>query len=248
MPVSKKLALAIPGARGLLPLALIFGTACSSTPVADPSEQGDGMGSPEPSSGGNPASAGSSGSGAPAPGYQKLDYPAGPYGVGVGAVIEDLAFLGWRDPVASGYDTSKFDTVRLSEFYNPDGRSDVKLIWINASAVWCTVCRAEMKDIKTQDVHAVFRAKGLQLVETLFEDNNSLPATPKDLQSWGSTPAHDIKYPLLLDPGFKLGAYFTSDATPLNMLVDARTMQILDATMGYSGDYWQQVDTLLARL
>jgi hypothetical protein len=246
MPVSKKLALTMPGARWLPPLALIFGTACSSTPVTDPDEQGGGMGSPEPGGGGNQASAGSSGVAAPA--YQKLDYPAGPYGVGVGAVIEDLAFLGWRDPVASGYDTGKFDTVRLSEFYNPDGRSDVKLIWINASAVWCTVCRAEMKDIKTQDIHAVFRAKGLQLVETLFEDNDSLPATPLDLQSWGSTPAHDIKFPLLLDPGFKLGAYFTSDATPLNMLVDARTMQIKDATMGYSSDYWQQVDTLLARL
>ncbi len=249
MPVSKKLALAFPGAHRLSALALIFGTACSSAPVTGPAEQGDDMNPAVPSGGGNQASAGSSGSGVPAPSYQKLDYPAGPYGVGVGAVIEDLAFLGWRDPVVSGYDTGKFDTVRLSEFYNPDGaRSDIKLIWINASAVWCTVCRAEMKDIKNQDINAVFRAKGMQLVETLFEDNDSLPATPLDLQSWGQLPAHDIKFPLLLDPGFKLGAYFTSDATPLNMLVDARTMRIVDATMGYSGDYWQQVDALLAKL
>lgn len=249
MPVSKKLALAFPGARRLPALTLIFGTACSSTPVDAPSGQGDGMSPAEPSGGGNQASGGSSGSGVPAPSYQRLDYPAGPYGVGVGAVIEDLAFLGWRDPVASGYDPGKFDTVRLSEFYNPDGaRSDIKLIWINASAVWCTVCRAEMKDIKTQDINAVYRARGLQLVETLFEDNDSLPAKPVDLKSWGELPAHDIKFPLLLDPGFKLGAYFTSDATPLNMLVDARSMRIVDATMGYSGDYWQQVDALLAKL
>jgi len=231
MPVSEKLAPA---------LALIFATACSSTPVTGPSEQG-GPGPSEPSPGSN--AGGVSGP------YQKLDYPAGPYGVGVGSIIEDLAFLGWRDPVASGYDTTKFETVRLSEFYNPDGaRSDIKLIWINASAVWCSVCRAEMKDIKNQSVNALFRAKGLQLVETLFEDNNSLPATPLDLKNWGEFADHAIDFPLLLDPGFKLGAFFTSDATPLNLLVDARTMQIRDATMGYSGNYWQQVDALLAKL
>src|SRR5688572_14140487 len=159
MRISKKLALTFPGARALSALALIYGAACSSSPVTGPSEQGE-PNAPEPG-GGNQASAGSSSGGAAAPAYQKLDYPAGPYGVGVGSVIEDFAFLGWRDPVASGYDINKFETVRLSEFYNPDGaRSDIKLIWINASAVWCTVCRAEMKDIKTQDIHAVFRAKG----------------------------------------------------------------------------------------
>jgi hypothetical protein len=105
-----------------------------------------------------------------------------------------------------------------------------------------------LKDIKTQSINAVFRAKGLQLVETLFEDNSSRPATPIDLKNWGEFPDHAIDFPLLLDPGFKLGAFFTSDATPLNLLVDARTMQIRDATMGYSADYWQQVDKLLAKL
>ena len=52
----------------------------------------------------------------------------------------------------------------------------------------------------------------------------------------------------MLDPGFKLGAFFTSDATPLNMLVDARTMKVIATTMGYSTDYWQQVDKLLSTL
>ena len=62
-----------------------------------------------------------------------------------------------------------------------------------------------------------------------------------------AAPAHSIDFPLLLDPGFKLGAFFTSDATPLNLLVDARTMRVIDATMGYSADYWQRLDRLLAK-
>jgi hypothetical protein len=224
-----------------LSVAAIFFAGCVSKPLDAPTS-------------GDAASAGSPATATPAPGtktasgpdYEKQTYPAGPYGVGVGATLEDFAFLGWRDPQAEGTDINAFDTVRLSEFYNPDGQKDTKLIWINASAVWCSVCRSEMTQIRDDGVHATFAPKGVQMIVTLFEDNNAGPAAPLDLQRWAQ--GFSIDYPLLLDPGFKLGAFFTSDATPLNMLVDARTMQVIDARMGYSMDYWQQIDKLLATL
>ena len=234
--------------------------ACSSAPIDDPNATdapaatagsgGNGSVLPIPSAtaGTSSATAGSTSAPSNAPTYQKLDYPAGPYGTGLHATLEDFAFLGWHDPVAANYDAGKLEQVRLSEYYNPDGRSDVKLIWINASAVWCSVCRAEMTDIKDNGVHASFGPRGVQMIVTLFEDNKSGPAKPSDLHNWGVAAAHKIDFPLLLDPGFKLGAFFTSDATPLNMLVDAKTMKVIDATMGYSTDYWQRVDRLLAKL
>ena len=46
-------------------------------------------------------------------------YPAGPYGTTVGATIENLSFLGWKRPDAAAYDADKFETVRLSDFYDP---------------------------------------------------------------------------------------------------------------------------------
>ncbi|MDF3065210.1 MAG: uncharacterized protein K0R38_811 [Polyangiaceae bacterium] len=220
--------------------------ACSSAPIDD-----------EPS---NAATAGSSAVGVAGSastsagepvtpgGYRKRNYPAGPYGTGLGATLADYSFLGWHDPVAVDYDDTKLEEVSLSEYYDPDGAKGIKLIWINASAVWCSVCRTEMKDIKNNGVRAEFAPKGVQMLVTLFEDKNSGPAKPSDLRNWGRAPAHLIDFPLVLDPGFKLGAFFTSDATPLNMLVDARTMKVVDATMGYSLDYWQQVDKLLAKL
>jgi hypothetical protein len=218
--------------------AAVFFAACSSEPLSDDGEP--------------PMSSASAGTSAVAPGgavdYARQDYPPGPYGTGVNATLENFAFLGWRDPVAAGYDQTQLEQVRLSEYYDPTGSKGLQLIWINASAVWCSVCRAEMRDIKNNGVHAEFAAKGVQLVVTLFEDNKSGPARPLDLHNWGSVPEHAIDFPLLLDPGFKLGAFFTSDATPLNMLVDARTMRVLDATMGYSTDYWRGVDKLLAKL
>jgi hypothetical protein len=230
----------VPAQACLVTLAALL-SACSSTPIDD----SDATGEP-PAPGGPTQNDPDAAPGSPV--YTKRDYPAGPYGTGLRATVENFAFLGWRDPVASNYDETKLERVELAEFYNPDERSDIKLLWINASAVWCSVCRSEMKDIKTNGVSAAFRAKGVQLIGTLFEDNDSGPARPIDLHNWGSAPAHSIDFPLLLDPGFKLGAFFASDATPLNMLVDARTMQVIDATMGYSSDYWQRVDEFVATL
>jgi hypothetical protein len=176
-------------------------------------------------------------------------YPPGPYGRGIGAVIENLSFLGWKDPARSGYDPGALETVSLSEFYDPTG-TRTKLIVLNASAVWCTVCRAEMQDIRTRDVHRSYKERGVELVGTLFEDAKGGPAQPSDLQLWGSTAAHDIKFPLLLDPGFKASVYFTSDATPLNMIIDATTMRIVYTMMGYDSrvdsGLWAIVDRVLA--
>lgn len=214
--------------------ALSIQLGCSSQPVDD--------GTTAPAEGGSRATTEPTTSGVD---YRRRDYPRGPFGYGVGAVLEDLAFLGWRAPATVDYDIEKLEVVRLSEFYSPEGAT--KLLWINASAVWCSVCRAEMKDIKDKGINATLGAKGLVMIETLFEDNDTNPATPADLKAWGSLPAHSIDYALLLDPSFKLGAFFTSDATPLNMLVDAKTMQVLEITMGYSSDYWQRVEGHLDR-
>jgi hypothetical protein len=219
--------------------------ACSSSAI-------DGSQEPSVDVGGSAATGGSTASNGAGPAvggpdYRKQDYPAGPYGVGIGATLENYSFLGWRDPLGAGYDIGKLAPVQLADFYNPDGRSGTRYLWINASAVWCSVCRAEMTDIKNNAVNATFAPKGVQLIVTLFEDNNSGPATPLDLKRWGEVPAHSIDFPLLLDPGFKLGAFFTSDATPLNLLVDASTMKVVDATMGYSATYWQQLDALLQK-
>lgn len=223
-------------------VALPWIAGCSSAPLS-PGPTGTSTDTGAPSAAGT-------GAAAPTPAITSnwVDYPTGPYGTGRGAVIANLEFLGWKHPDLANYDVANFEKVRLSDFYNPDGRSDLKLLAVNASAVWCSVCRAEYEDMNTNATYATYRAKGVELLGTLFEDNSYFPAQPADLTRWGQLSTHDVKFPLVLDPGFKMGAYFDSDATPLNMVIDVRTMTIVLVTMGYSTTYWSSVQALLDKL
>lgn len=206
--------------------------ACSSAPLAS------GQSGQENAGAGNPPGSSAGAGAVPAITSDWVDYPAGPYGTTQGAVIQNFEFLGWRQPADLAYDVSKVEKIRLSDFYNPDGRSDIKLLAVNASAVWCSVCRAEYEDMNTKNTYATYRAKGVEILGTLFQDELYFPAQPSDLSLWGSISTHAVKFPLVLDPGFKLGQFFDSDATPLNMVIDVRTMKIVSITMGYATNYW----------
>jgi hypothetical protein len=225
---------------------------CSSSPLAPVPEGDSDPAQAAPGSAGA-RSGGSGGAGATQAGTTPswTAYPSGPYGTNRGATIQNLSFMGWKHPDQAGYDPAKVELVRLSDFYDPDGHTGVKLLAINASAVWCGVCRREYQDMKSNDVYATLRPQGLEILGTLFEDVNSLPAQPKDLMNWAGSSAHLVKFPFALDPGFKLGAYFDSDATPLNMLIDVRTMTIVQITMGISdptSKYWTQVQGMLEKM
>ena len=216
----------------------LFG--CSSTPIDEPtgSPLGEpGTVTPDPRT---PPLA-SEGNFRPIPAY-----PAGPYGSQLGSIIADHTFLGWRDPVAAGFDASRLEEVRLSDYYDPGG-TQTELIVVNASAVWCPACRSEMAEIDQRGLALRYRSSKVVLFGTLFEDNNTRPATPADLALWGSQLGFVVDFPLTLDPGLKLGPYFADAATPLNLIIDARTMEILQVYMGYGATLWASVDRELSR-
>ena len=179
-----------------------------------------------------------------------VPYPSGPYGRTKGAIIQNLRFLGWRNAAAAGYDPARLDVISLSDFYNPDGTKDVRLIALNASAVWCTVCRAEYRQLERDGIYAKYRPKGVEILGVLFEDADYEPARPSDLVVWGGPDGFDVPFPLVIDPAFKTGGYFSSDATPMNMLIDTRNMEILDISMGFDTSrpdvYWAAIDEWLS--
>jgi hypothetical protein len=233
----------------LLGLLALAASGCSSEAL---NAGAAGSASVEPGVGGSPGGSTNTGASGATSGatLQRAAYPEGPYGRGVGATIANLSFLGWRDPEQAGYDPARLEQVRLSDFYNPGGTTnDVRVIMLNASAVWCSVCKAEYRHMRDAGVYDAYRPKGVEILGVLFEDNQYNPAKPSDLVIWGGSDGFSVPFPLVLDPGFKIGVYFESDATPMNMLIDATTMQIVQVSMGYDArtpdKYWQYVDTLL---
>jgi hypothetical protein len=181
------------------------------------------------------------------PQIESVAYPEGPYGTVKGSVMPNYELLGWSRPAEVDYEVADFNTVRFSDFYDPDGSKGLKYIFLNSSAVWCTVCQAEYAWMRNNGTYAKYQPQGVEFVCSLFEDasNPPKPAKPLDLRNWGTK--FQVAFPMILDPGFKFGRFFTADATPMNLIVDARTMVIVEKVLG--GDIQSmlvKIDNLLA--
>jgi len=161
---------------------------------------------------------------------QAVAYPEGPYGTDSGAIAPNLTFLGWKNPTAANYDSNSFEHVSFADFYDPDGSKGIKLLLINASAVWCGPCNAEAAEIRNTGKYAEYSGKGVQFMWSLFEDANHDPSKPQDAVNW--TRRYQVDYAMVLDPTLKFGAFFPNDATPLNVVIDTRTMRILEVATG----------------
>jgi len=179
-------------------------------------------------------------------GAPRVDYPAAPYGSRAGATIENFQFLGWKAPVTSAFDTTKLETVSLGQFYDPEGAQGVKLLVITSTAVWCSACKQEYRDMSGSV--GAYEQKGVRFLGALFEDAMNNPAKPSDLVLWAK--AFDVEFPFALDPDLKLGAFFDVEATPMEMIVDTKTMKIVKISEGWvtkgDGSLWADLDMLLA--
>lgn len=180
---------------------------------------------------------------AEAVGYVPFTYPSPPFGIRQGSVIENMEFLGWRQPELAQYDLATTEAVRLADFYDPTGDKGVELVLISAVAVWCGVCRTEYADMRDDGIYAELRPRGLEMLGILFEDNNGEPADYTDLVNWASSFA--VEFPFVLDPAFKSGVFFDRSATPMNMIVDARTMEILVVMTGYNPEIYDYARAVL---
>jgi hypothetical protein len=222
-------------ARAFVPsscAALVLGLAACGTP-----EEG------APFDRGSDAPVGSDG----VPEQARLDYPLPPYGTDVGAVIQNFEFLGWMRPAEAGYDPEALETVSLARFHDASGAAGVKFLVITAGAVWCSACRAEYDDLAT-GITATYEERGVAFLGTLFEDKAYGPARPSDLALWAKQ--YDVTFPFVLDPALKLGMFFDVEATPMSMIIDARTMQIVGVETGWvsggEGSLFSILDGLLA--
>lgn len=183
-------------------------------------------------------------------------YPAGPYcknkdGCVAGATIEDFEFgQGWLDPAAAGYDIAQLAPIRLSDFHDPDGSKNVALLLLNTAAFWCGACQSEHGGTSTipslSERYDEYRPRGLEILSLVFQDAQSQPASEADLAAWAKK--FETRFPLARDPEYQMGRYAASDTAPLNLLVDATTMVIVEKYLGdQAAVIWPRIDAELAK-
>jgi hypothetical protein len=182
----------------------------------------------------NPPSAG---------GCDTINYPSGPYGTAVDTIAADACFRGWRNPSSAPHVESSLEDISLGSFYDPTGDT-YELLLVNTAAVWCAACKNEHKTLPAH--YAALAPRGLAILSALFQDNAGKPAALSDLTTWVET--FHVTFPMALDPDYQLGTYASAETAPLNLVVDARNIQIMEKFVGdQSTLLWQLIEDELAR-
>jgi hypothetical protein len=140
-------------------------------------------------------------------------YPAGPYGVAEGDVVAEHVFL-----TADGGALS-FQDVRADE--------SAQLLLVATAAGWCTACIEEQPSL--QALHEQHAPGGLRVLTAVFQDSELRPATPELAGEW----QEGVDFDVVADPELSLGAYYDTALTPMNMIIDAATMEILRIGVGF---------------
>ena len=160
-------------------------------------------------------------------------YAEAPYGYRMGTVAPDTAFRGWRSPGESEFDPAQVETIRLSDYYDPDGSKGIKLIYVISSAEWCPPCRAEYNHFNSAGVADEYRAKGVVFLGTLFQDAQATPQ-PADYATgkrWGER--YEVVFPFAIDPAHAAGTFADTGSIPFNFILDAKTMKMVETITGF---------------
>jgi len=181
-------------------------------------------------------------------------YPDGPYGISKGSIVQNYELIGFPNAMADTASGVRF--IPFSEFYNPTGEElfpensvfpvgqpKPEALAIIISAVWCGPCQYEAAEV-LPGLYAKYKPMGGEFLLALAEGLSGSPATPDDLTKW--TKKYHVDYPAVTDPGGKLAAIWESDAFPANIIIDTRTMEIVQT---YSGPppatYWNTFEKVI---
>lgn len=230
-----------------LALFALGGVGCNQDPGAD-----NGKGLYEP---------------APCPECPSSNYPAGPIGFSLGAVIPDASFKGFAN---AQVDASQLQTIRLSDFYNPHARDasyapsdptqDDRLfapdsqygagakkptaLLIDISSGWCGPCKEEAKSVLPGKYAKYHPCGGEFLVQLIDGPSVNTPATQENLVSW--TTAFKVDYPATFDSGGQLQDFYPTHSYPDVAVIDTTTMTIAAVVNGLPDDgFWSAYESLL---
>lgn len=169
----------------------------------------------------------------PARTLDKCAYPTAQVGVGKGDTVRDQ--LHWEAYVDGATSTTD---VEASDYLDCTGVKGINALLVIQSATWCGFCEQEAEHISQHMADAEdWPAKGIMAVTLMVEDLDSSPATVRTALNWrnkfklnNSVVAADPNISFV-DP--TVGEF----GLPVVVVVDPRTMEIIDTQQGYSDDF-----------
>jgi hypothetical protein len=147
-----------------------------------------------------------------------------------GKRIKNFGFQGYLNGKKN-----ELTNVYLASFYDPKQElspTPIKLLHIQVVAAWVPTAKQESADF--QGMAEALRARGVAWLTVVAEGARpGAVATVADLDSWvNSFPRGEG---IVLDPAANLSVSFDAAALPLNLWIDARSMEILSSAVGYGG-------------
>ena len=146
-------------------------------------------------------------------------YPAGPYGVTVGKILDPS--LQWQGFVPNATTPS---TVKITDLYDCDGKKGINAIVVDSSGQWCIACQglARLAPSWFSPKGDNWTKLGVQMITLIIQNNNYEPATLTTAQQWRSLFSLNELY-VVADPT----ETFPSPTLPSQLLVNPRTMKIV---------------------
>jgi hypothetical protein len=157
-------------------------------------------------------------------------YPAGPYGVGVGDVLDPT--FSWQGYAANATTVS---TLTMSDLFDCDGSKGIDALIFDDSAGWCAACEDQAHD--EASLMSQYDQLGIKANTLLIMAAAENAATTATALAWRTTYG-------LTDVGIYADANFLLEpqnqmtiGLPLTMIVDPRTMKIAEVLEGYASTY-----------
>ncbi len=116
-----------------------------------------------------------------------------------------------------------------------------KVILLNISAMWCGPCREEAP--KLMELYNTYKERGLEIVQCIYQDENSLRSDQSDLQRW--VKEFKISFTVVNDIDGSLTGYFSFGGIPFNVII-GRDFKIKYRREGfYEEEIIQKIEDLL---
>ncbi len=104
-------------------------------------------------------------------------YPLGPYGTGVGKVVNPG--LSWKGYLPNATDVS---TIAPTDLYDCDGSKGIDAIIFDVAAQWCAACQSQAAN--APQLFSQYDQLGIHVVTLVVQDASTAPATTTTAEQW----------------------------------------------------------------